>query len=167
MVDSSSIRDCVEADIADMAAIINDAAAAYRGIIPADRWHEPYMPEDELRREIAGGVRFRGYAEAGELVGVMGVQPVADVVDDPENCLCVGEFSKDGREWKQIFGKKAITSEFPTHSAALEAFPASSHVHVAGHNVLMTLLTGPQNIFITPKYIIFLRLTFMYLIFLK
>ena len=77
---SPDIRDCVAADIADIAAIINDAAAAYRGIIPADRWHEPYMQEDELRREIAAGVHFRGYEEAGELVGVMGVQPVADVV---------------------------------------------------------------------------------------
>jgi GNAT superfamily N-acetyltransferase len=48
-------------------------------VIPADRWHEPYMPPDELDREIAAGVRFWGYAENGVLVGVMGLQSVRDV----------------------------------------------------------------------------------------
>ena len=80
MEDAGQIRDCVAADHAAMFAIINDAAAAYKGIIPPDRWHDPYMPEDELRGEIAAGVRFRGFEEAGELIGVMGVQAVADVV---------------------------------------------------------------------------------------
>lgn len=60
-------------------AIINSAAAAYRGVIPADRWHEPYMPADELEREIAAGVAFWGYEAAGGLVGVMGIQAVRDV----------------------------------------------------------------------------------------
>ena len=52
------IRPCKEADILSMVAIINDAAQAYKGIIPADRWHDPYMPENELRQEIAKGVVF-------------------------------------------------------------------------------------------------------------
>ncbi len=73
------IRRCGEADIAAILAIVNDAAEAYRGVIPADRWSEPYMPEDELREEIAEGVAFWGHEEAGELVGVMGIQPVRDV----------------------------------------------------------------------------------------
>lgn len=48
-------------------------------MIPPDRWHDPYMPAEELEREIAAGVSFWGYEEAGELVGVMGVQDVGDV----------------------------------------------------------------------------------------
>src|SRR5215217_3004975 len=61
-------------------AIVNAAAEAYRGVIPADRWHEPYMPADELDDEIAAGVVFWGYEADGELAGVMGIQPVRDVV---------------------------------------------------------------------------------------
>lgn len=74
------IRRCTERDIEDIFTIVNDAAQAYRGVIPADRWHEPYMPRDALRAEIAAGVEFQGYEEAGRLVGVMGVQRVRDVV---------------------------------------------------------------------------------------
>lgn len=62
-----------------MLAIVNAAAAAYRGVIPADRWHEPYMPEAELRQEIAAGVDFWGLETTDGLAGVMGVQPVRDV----------------------------------------------------------------------------------------
>ena len=60
-------------------AIINSAAEAYRGVIPADRWHDPYMDGRELEREIAAGVRFWGYELDGALVGAMGVQAVGDV----------------------------------------------------------------------------------------
>ncbi len=73
------IRRCEEHDFAAILSIVNDAAQAYRGVIPADRWHEPYMAEDELRREIESGIAFWGYEEEGELVGVMGIQPVDDV----------------------------------------------------------------------------------------
>lgn len=62
-----------------MYAIINDAARAYRGVIPEDRWHEPYMPREDLRREIGDGVRFWGFEEDGKLIGVMGIQDVGDV----------------------------------------------------------------------------------------
>ena len=62
-----------------MLAIINAAAERYRGAIPADRWREPYMPPAELAHEIGAGVRFWGATAEGELVGLMGVQPVADV----------------------------------------------------------------------------------------
>jgi len=75
----SEIRACTTADVPEMGAIINDAAIAYKGVIPADRWHEPYMPREELEREIAAGVRFSGYAENGVLLGVMGIQDVKDV----------------------------------------------------------------------------------------
>jgi GNAT superfamily N-acetyltransferase len=59
--------------------IVNLAAQAYRGVIPADRWHEPYMPAAELDREISAGVAFWVYEAEGALVGAMGIQPVRDV----------------------------------------------------------------------------------------
>lgn len=62
-----------------MLAIINAAAEAYRPVLPADLWHDPYMPPAELEREIAAGVVFTGHEIAGELVGVMGLQAVGDV----------------------------------------------------------------------------------------
>ena len=73
------IRRCEERDFQDIHVIVNDAAEAYRGIIPPDRWHEPYMPVDELRHEIDDGVVFWGYEEDGRLLGVMGLQDVKDV----------------------------------------------------------------------------------------
>jgi N-acetylglutamate synthase-like GNAT family acetyltransferase len=73
------IRRSVEADFAAMLAIINDAARAYRGVIPVDRWHEPYMPADELAREIAAGVVFWVAEQDGRLAGVMGIQDKGDV----------------------------------------------------------------------------------------
>jgi len=75
----SEIRACTAADVPEIFAIINDAATAYKGVIPADRWHEPYMPREELEHEIAAGVRFSGYTEKGILLGVMGIQDVKDV----------------------------------------------------------------------------------------
>ena len=74
-----TIRPCRDDERAAILAIVNAAAEAYRGVIPADRWHEPYMPGAELDGEIAAGVEFWGYEEDGELVGVMGIQPVRDV----------------------------------------------------------------------------------------
>jgi GNAT superfamily N-acetyltransferase len=61
-----------------MEAIINAAARKYHGAIPADCWHEPYMPRAELESEIAAGVRFWGYEDGEALVGVMGLQDVRD-----------------------------------------------------------------------------------------
>jgi N-acetylglutamate synthase-like GNAT family acetyltransferase len=73
------IRRCGETDVPAIVEIINDAAEAYRGVIPADRWHAPYMPEAELRREIEDGVVFWGGEGGGRLIGVMGLQDVKDV----------------------------------------------------------------------------------------
>jgi len=73
------IRPCTASDIPDIFGIVNDAARAYQGVIPADRWHEPYMPLTDLEQEINHGVKFWGYEENHRLVGVMGMQPVRDV----------------------------------------------------------------------------------------
>jgi len=73
------IRECVTADFDAIHEIINDAAEAYRGVIPSDRWHEPYMSREALAAEIRDGVRFWGWEEQGQLVGVMGIQDVKDV----------------------------------------------------------------------------------------
>jgi GNAT superfamily N-acetyltransferase len=70
---------CTGKDFNDMFDIINDAAQAYRGVIPEDRWHDPYMPESELQHEIDNGVRFWGYRDGGRLIGVMGIQDRGDV----------------------------------------------------------------------------------------
>jgi GNAT superfamily N-acetyltransferase len=73
------IRSCTDHDLHAMYTVINDAAHAYRGVIPPDRWKEPYMRIDELRAEIAAGVHFFGYQLGNQLVGVMGLQDVLDV----------------------------------------------------------------------------------------
>src|ERR1700754_1484737 len=73
------IRRCDETDREAIFAIVNAAAEAYRDVIPPDRWHEPYMPMDELVGELDAGVVFWGYEDQGELVGIMGIQPVRDV----------------------------------------------------------------------------------------
>jgi N-acetylglutamate synthase-like GNAT family acetyltransferase len=73
------IRRCDERDFELIRAIINDGAQAYKGIIPADRWTEPYMSRKKLRHEINEGVVFWGYEETGTMFGVMGIQQVQDV----------------------------------------------------------------------------------------
>jgi GNAT superfamily N-acetyltransferase len=73
------IRRCRDDERPAILAIVNAAAEAYRDVIPADRWHEPYMAAEELDAEIAAGVVFWGYEEGDELLGVMGIQPVRDV----------------------------------------------------------------------------------------
>src|SRR5580765_5956976 len=76
---SAMIRICAPRDFDQIYAIINDGAQAYRGVIPADRWTEPYMSRDKLRHEIADGIAFWGFEAEGALVGVMGLQDVQDV----------------------------------------------------------------------------------------
>jgi GNAT superfamily N-acetyltransferase len=73
------IRRCTLADVSQIFAVINDASQAYRGVIPADRWHEPYMPLEELEAEIDAGVGFWAAIEGDRIDAVMGIQPVKDV----------------------------------------------------------------------------------------
>jgi GNAT superfamily N-acetyltransferase len=73
------IRRCDDHDLEAIWTIINDGAQAYRGIIPADRWTEPYMSREKLQHEVEDGVVFWGFEDAGLVAGVMGLQQVSDV----------------------------------------------------------------------------------------
>jgi N-acetylglutamate synthase-like GNAT family acetyltransferase len=73
------IRKGTDEDFEEIFLIINDAAIAYKGVIPPDRWHEPYMSREELRAQVDDGVRFSCYVEAQEILGVMGIQDKSDV----------------------------------------------------------------------------------------
>jgi N-acetylglutamate synthase-like GNAT family acetyltransferase len=73
------IRPASKHDFDTIYEIVNDAARAYRGIIPADRWHEPYMTKTELTEQIADRVQFYGYWDEGRLLGVMGIQDKDEV----------------------------------------------------------------------------------------
>jgi GNAT superfamily N-acetyltransferase len=76
---NDGISRCVSTDTPAIYSIINDAAQAYKGIIPADRFHEPYMPMSELDAQISDGIDFWGYRENNILIGVMGVQDKGEV----------------------------------------------------------------------------------------
>ncbi|MFC1895824.1 GNAT family N-acetyltransferase [Thermodesulfobacteriota bacterium] len=73
------IRQCAAADFSDIHEIINDAAEAYRGVIPDDCFHEPYMSREELVQEIDDGIVFWGFEAGGRLAAVMGIQDKAEV----------------------------------------------------------------------------------------
>ena len=73
------IRKSVDEDFEAIFNIINDAAIAYKGVIPPDRWHEPYMTKEELQAQIEDGVSFSCYVDNNEIIGVMGIQEKTDV----------------------------------------------------------------------------------------
>ena len=93
------IRKCDDTDFETIYEIINDGAEAYKGVIPPDRLKEPYMDREELRHEIDADVEFWGYEEAGELLGVMGIQHVLDVT------LIRHSYVRTARQNKGIGGK--------------------------------------------------------------
>ncbi|MBM2831949.1 MAG: GCN5-related N-acetyltransferase [Dehalococcoidia bacterium] len=103
------IRLCNSQDFEAIHTIINDAALAYKGVIPADRWSEPYMSEDELRHEIEEGVVFWGCEEGGDLVGVMGLQQVQDVSLIRHAYVCPGKQER-GIGGKLLSGLRAQTA---------------------------------------------------------
>jgi GNAT superfamily N-acetyltransferase len=93
------IRTCDPGEFEIIYEIINDAAQAYRGVIPEDRWKDPYMPREELRHEIDEGVVFWGYEEEDRMLGVMGLQQVQDV------CLIRHSYVRTARRNQGIGGK--------------------------------------------------------------
>jgi GNAT superfamily N-acetyltransferase len=72
------IRKLLPSEIDRILGVINDGAQAYKGIIPADRWKEPYMSADELKEDLKAGLTFFGWEENDVVLGVMGIQPVED-----------------------------------------------------------------------------------------
>lgn len=72
------IRSLLPSDFDAILKVINNAAQAYKGVIPDDRWKEPYMSAEELKEEIEAGVRFYGWEEGGHLFGVAGIQALKD-----------------------------------------------------------------------------------------
>lgn len=94
------ISRCQQKDFNEIYAIINDAASAYRGIIPADSWHEPYMTKEELKKQIDEGVEFWSYNEDVEIIGVMGIQYKKDVTLIRHSY--VRKKKKKKRDWKQV-----------------------------------------------------------------
>jgi GNAT superfamily N-acetyltransferase len=75
----ATIRPCRKDEREAVLAIVNAGAEAYRGVIPEDRWHDPYMSAEELERDIAAGIEFWGYQDGDGLLGVMGIQPLPEV----------------------------------------------------------------------------------------
>ena len=73
------IRKLSSSDFEDILNVVIDAAQAYKGVIPHDRWKEPYMSAEELKKELDDGVEFYGLKENRVLLGVMGIQNVRDV----------------------------------------------------------------------------------------
>ena len=73
------INKCVPADLTEIFHVINDGAIAYKGIIPPDRWHEPYMSKDELLAQVKDGVEFWSYTDNDKIIGVMGIQHKGEV----------------------------------------------------------------------------------------
>jgi N-acetylglutamate synthase-like GNAT family acetyltransferase len=99
MTSELALRPCTEADFDAIRAIINDGAEAYREHVPADCLRDPYMSAEELKHEIAAGVRFWGYEKDGELQGVMGIQEVQDVT------LIRHAYVRSGQQNKGIGGQ--------------------------------------------------------------
>ncbi len=73
------IRRCTDSDLHTIFEIINDAASAYKGVIPPDRWHDPYMSHEQLSHEIDAGVRFWGLDNDSRVTGIMGIQDKGEV----------------------------------------------------------------------------------------
>ena len=89
-----TIRACLPTDFEPLYAIINDAALAYRGVIPTDCWKEPYMSRKELQDEIDARVEFWGYENESELVGVMGIQNVQEPSSDMRTYALLNEIEE-------------------------------------------------------------------------
>ena len=102
---------CEQSDFEEIYEIINDAASAYKEIIPSDRWHEPYMSEEELKTQIEQGVQFWCYKENGEMMGVMGIQDKSDVTLIRHAYV------------RSVYRNKGIGSQLLAHLASISITP--------------------------------------------
>jgi GNAT superfamily N-acetyltransferase len=115
------IRKCTKEDLPVVHSIINEAAGAYRGVIPEDCYHTPYMPEAELRREFRE-MTFYGLEEDGRLVAVMGYQPVKDVTLI-RHAYVLPEYQRRGVGTKLL---KHLTDKTQTHALLVGTWAAAS-----------------------------------------
>ena len=102
---------CEQTDFEEICDIINDAAVAYKDVIPADRWQEPYMPPEELKKQIDEGVQFWCYKENGEMMGVMGIQDKGDVTLIRHAYV------------RSVYRNKGIGSKLLAHLASISTTP--------------------------------------------
>ena len=102
---------CEQTDFEEICKIINDAAVAYKDVIPADRWHEPYMPEEELKTQIEQGVQFWCYKENEDMMGVMGIQDKGDVTLIRHAYV------------RSVYRNKGIGSKLLAHLASISTTP--------------------------------------------
>ena len=102
---------CEQTDFEEICDIINDAAVAYKDVIPADRWQEPYMPAEELKTQIEEGVQFWCYKENGEMMGVMGIQDKGDVTLIRHAYV------------RSVYRNKGIGSKLLAHLASISTTP--------------------------------------------
>ena len=110
-MNSSMILKAKREDFKIIHEIINDAASAYKEIIPSDRWHEPYMSEEELKTQIEQGVQFWCYKENGEMMGVMGIQDKSDVTLIRHAYV------------RSVYRNKGIGSQLLAHLASISITP--------------------------------------------
>jgi len=102
VTESTTIRRCRDDELDELLGVVNAAATAYAGAIPDDCYHVPYMPPAELRAEIAAGVRFWGRFDGPRLIGVMGIQDVADVT------LLRHAYVRPGRQRRGVGGELLV-----------------------------------------------------------
>jgi GNAT superfamily N-acetyltransferase len=102
------IRRCQANDTKRIYLIINEAAKAYDGIIPTDCYHQPYMPEDELEQEMKR-VTFYGWEANGELVGIMGIEPIKDATLI-RHAYVLPQWQKQGIGHKLLSHLKSLTN---------------------------------------------------------
>ena len=133
------IRHCNAADTDRIASIINDAAQAYRGVIPPDRWHDPYMSVDALKAEIEAGVAFRGWERADGLAGVMGLQRVKNAT------LIRHAYVRGGNQRRGIGGELLAALAAETGGRLLVGTWAAAHWAIRFYERNGFRLTGTEE----------------------
>ena len=140
------VRQCDNTDFDALYSIINDAAEAYRGVIPRDCWKEPYMSREYLRREMDDGVLFWGVEDSGQLVGVMGIQDVQDVIMSAIGGVNITE-TVEGLERYPVnlrYGR-AFRDDLESLSNVLVPTPRGAHIPLQ-QVASLRLLQGPPAI---------------------